>query len=117
MQDLNEVMKRMRQKKQERKEAHTIYRDLCAQSKPLQDVLDQMRTLKAKKAQIEHTLQAECSKELEQVERLANDIKADVEMMSDMALTQFMKGETVEVKDENDVKYEPVFKVTFKKQG
>ncbi len=29
----------------------------------------------------------------------------------------FMKGETVEITDENDVKYEPVFRVTFKKTG
>jgi predicted nuclease with TOPRIM domain len=115
MPDLKEVLVRIREKKKERKEVHNVYRDLLAQSKPYQEVVDQLNQLKAKKLQLEHTLQSQCSKEIETAERLALDIKNDNQVLSDMALTKFMKGETIELTDENDVKYEPVFKVTFKK--
>ena len=117
MQDLKEVMVRIRQKKKERKDVHAVYKDVLAQSQKYQELLDELNTLKAKKLQLEHALQSECAKELEQVERLAMDIKTDVELLCDLALTRFMKGETIELTDENDVKYEPVVKVTFKKTG
>ncbi len=117
MQDLKEILQRMRQKKQERREVGSIYKELLAQSKPYADLLDQLKALKAKKLQIEHAVQEECSKEMETVERLVMDIKTDAQMLSDIALTKFMKGETIELTDENEVKYEPVFKVVFKKMG
>lgn len=115
MQDLKAVMQRIKEKKQEKKNVHTVYKDVLAQSKAYQELLEEWNTLKAKKLQLENTLRAQCQKELEEVERLALDIKTDVQVLSDMALTMLMKGETVEVTDENDVKYEPIIKVTFKK--
>ncbi len=117
MQELSDVLKRIRQKKQDRKQVHSVYKDLLAQSEAYKKVLDELKKLKAEKLQIEHALQEECSKEMEEEERLALDIKTDVQLMSDLALTKLMKGETIEVADENDVKYEPVFKVTFKKMA
>ena len=36
-------------------------------------------------------------------------------MMTDLAMSMMMKGETVAVKDQYDNAYEPVFKVSFKK--
>ena len=115
MQDLKEVMQRMKQKKQEKKDVHTVYKDVLAQSKAYQELLEEWNTLKAKKAQLENTLRAQCAKELEQAERLALDIKTDAQVLCDLALTMLMKGETVEVTDDYGVKHDPVFKVTFKK--
>ncbi|MDO8583599.1 MAG: hypothetical protein Q7R83_00270 [bacterium] len=117
MQDLKEILQRVRQKKHKRKEATTSYKDVLAASKPYQDVLDELQKLKAKKLQLEHALQADCVQEIEEAERLALDIKTDLQVMSDVALTKLMKGETIELTDENEVKYEPIIKVTFKKLG
>jgi hypothetical protein len=117
MQELKEVMQRIRQKKQDRKKVHVVYKDVLDQSQAYQKLLEELKALKVKKVQLEHALQEQCSKELEEVERLALDIKTDTQLLSDMALTLFMKGETIELTDENDSKYEPVFKVTFKKTG
>ena len=36
-------------------------------------------------------------------------------MMSDIALNKIMKGETVEITDQYDNKYEPLFSVKFRK--
>ncbi len=115
MQDLKEVHQRIHQKKQEKKKTGEILRDVLAQSKPFQDVLEEEKKLKAKKLQLITALRADLRHELEQMDRLKNDIKSDMELMSDLALSMVMKGETVELTDEYDNKYEPIFKVAFKK--
>ena len=117
MQDLNEIHQRIRETKKEKKQLSNMYRDALTQSKSYQEVVDQIAALKIKKAQIETAIRTEFSSELEKQERLKESLKADTELMSDVALTKFMKGETVEVVDENNVKYEPVIKVAFKKAG
>ena len=117
MPDLKEIHQRIRDKKKERKDVHAVYKDVLAASKNYQDMLEELKRLKVKKLQLEQALQEECAQEMEKIEQLALDIKGDLQVLSDMALTKFMKGETIELTDENDVKYEPVFKVTFKKLG
>lgn len=105
----------MRAKRDEKKKVNEIFRDVLAQSAPYQEALDELKASRAKKMQIEHDLRGQFAQEMEQLERLSLDLKTDAEVLSDMALTKLMKGETVEIVDENDVKFEPVFKVTFKK--
>lgn len=115
MPDLKEVLQRIRETKSEKKKLNEVFRDVLAQSKPYQEVLDEMKALKAKKLQLETAIRSDFTQELEKAERLTLGIQTDMQLLTDMALTMMMKGETVEVVDENDVKYEPVFKVTFKK--
>ena len=115
MSDLKEVHQRISEKRKEKRKITEGFKEAQAQSKPYQDMLDQMKALKTKKLQIEAELRSEFTHELEQIERMAADIKTDAQLLSDMALTMLMKGETVEIKDENDVVHEPIFKVTFKK--
>jgi hypothetical protein len=43
------------------------------------------------------------------------DLESDLDTLSDIALTQLMKGETVKVKDENEIEYDPIFSVRFRK--
>lgn len=115
MTELQEIYLRLKQSRGEKKKVNQIFKDVLDQSKPYKEVLEELKALKAKKLQLEHEIRADFSKEEEQVERLSLDIKSDVVLLSDIALTKMMKGETVELTDENEVKYEPVFKVTFKK--
>ena len=53
--------------------------------------------------------------ELEKLDTLKLDIENDMMLLSDAALTMAMKGEIIEIKDQFENKYEPVFKVMFKK--
>ncbi|MCK9361159.1 hypothetical protein M0Q28_02920 [Patescibacteria group bacterium] len=115
MTDLKEIHTRMRVKKDEKKKLSGIFRDVFDQSKPYQEVLEKLKELKAKKIQLEHEIRSDLKSEMEQMDRLKLDLQSDAVLLSDAALTKLMKGETVEITDENDVKYEPVFKVTFKK--
>lgn len=115
MNDLPSVMKRIREAKKRRQELNRMVRDMFDQSSSYKKLTDELTELRAKKKKIESEIRAECASELQDAEKLAQSIKADTQLMTDLALTKFMKGESIEVVDENDTKYEPVFKVSFKK--
>lgn len=117
MTDLNEIHSRMKATREQKKKVSEVFRDVFDQSKPYQDVLEKLKELKAKKAQLENGIRSGMKHEMEQLDRLKIDLQSDAILLSDAAMSKLMKGETVEIKDENDVKYEPVFKVTFKKAG
>ncbi|KAA0206148.1 hypothetical protein EDM68_03305 [Candidatus Uhrbacteria bacterium] len=117
MTDLNEIHSRMKATREQKKKVSEVFRDVFDQSKPYQDVLEKLKELKAKKAQLENEIRSGMKHEMEQLDRLKIDLQSDAILLSDAAMSKLMKGETVEIKDENDVKYEPVFKVTFKKAG
>ena len=117
MAELNDVFKRINETKKEKRKVHDIYKEALANSKPYQDALAAFNEAKVKKSQIETSLKADLRTELEQIDAFKASITADTELMSDIALTQLMKGQTVELSDEDDVKYEPVFNVKFKKIG
>lgn len=115
MSKLQEIYNRIRASKAERKKVNVIFKDVLAQSKPYQDVLEELKDLKEKKLRIETEIRADFAKELEKLEKIALDMKSDEMLLTDVALTMLMKGQNIELTDEHDQKYEPVFKINFKK--
>src|SRR5687768_5042893 len=115
MPDLKEIHARIRAKKDEKKKVNVIFKDVLAGSKPYQDVLEELRKLNMKKIQLKQELWSDFGTELEQLERLTLDVKTDEILLTDLSLTMLMKGQALDLTDENDVKYEPVFRTTFKK--
>ena len=115
MPDLKDILQRVRAKKQEKKKLSDVFRDALDQSTPYQKVMEQMKDLKAKKLQLESEIYRDFVREREKLDQMKDDIKTDQQLMSDMALSKLMKGENIEIVDENDTKYQPQFKVSFKK--
>ena len=115
MSKLQEIHARIRAKKDEKRKVNVIFKDVLAQSKPYQDVLEELKELKVKKTRIENEIRSDFTKELEQLEKIAIDVKSDEMLLTDLSLTMLMKGQSLDLMDENDVQYEPVFKITFKK--
>lgn len=115
MNDLPSIHARIRKTKKDMKELNTVVRDTFAASQALKNINEDIKDLREKKRRYEAEIKQECSSELEKIERLKQSLKADQQLLSDVALTKFMKGEPIELTDENDVKYEPVVKISFKK--
>ncbi len=115
MSNLQEVFIRIRENKKEQKKLKDAYRDAVANSSALKEVVEDLKELKEKKQRIEGDLKAQFSSEFTRLEDMKIDLESDIEMLSDLALNQLMKGESIKVKDENDTEYDPVFKVNFKK--
>ncbi len=117
MQQIQEIFSRIQAAKKKQKDLRTAYKDALETSMEYQETVEKLKTLREKKKQIETTVKQQFANELTQLDDLTIDIASDMEMLTDVAMTQLMKGETVEVKDEYENTYEPVFKVTFKKSS
>lgn len=113
--DLQTVFNRVEKSKRRAKEIKTIYRDALGSNEEYKEVLQKLRALKERKKQIENSVKEQFNTELTELEDLLIDIASDKEMMTDMALTKLVKGEVIQLRDEHDNEYEPVFGTKFKK--
>jgi hypothetical protein len=115
MQNLQDVFMRLQATKQQQKEIRTQYKDALDASQEYKEIVEKIQGYKLRKKQIEDEAKAELGSAYEKLEVLKRDMDLDKEMLTDIAITILMKGETVEVKDNFDNVYEPIFKVSFKK--
>ena len=114
-QNLQEVFKRIQEKKKEQSELKKMYRDALSINGEYQEVLEELEALKLKKKKIEAGVQSDFKEEFDKLEGLKLNIAGDNQMLSDLALTKLTSGETVKIVDDNKTEYEPIFTVKFKK--
>lgn len=115
MQDIQEIFNRIQKNKSRQKDLKQTYTDALVSSFEYQEIQEKLKTIREKKKQLEHTITEQFSHELVELEDIKIDIASDMELISDIAMTKMMKGETIEVTDEYDNEYEPIFTVKFKK--
>ena len=113
MATLQEVFVRMREKQKEQRELKKVYRDALASQKEYENVLDEFDKIKTHKKAIEADVKSELFQEFERLEKLKLDIASDKELLADLAVNTYVKGETVIVRDEHEQEYEPMFSVKF----
>lgn len=102
--------------KKEQKIIKTLFKDALKNSLDYQDTLTKLTALREKKKKIEAGIQDQYRSELEKIDQLDMDIRAQEELFSDAAITMMMKGETIVVEDEYKQEYEPRFKVKLAKK-
>lgn len=117
MKDVQDVFNQQQSIKKEMKEIRKEYRDVLAQDAEYQAILEKLTELKEKKKQHELSAQRDMGSRWEKLEELKSEAKAIKEMISDISITTLMDGATVEVRDEYDNLYEPVYNVNFKKRN
>jgi len=115
MKDVQEVFSEFQIAKKEMKEIRKEYKDVLAQDAEYQELLEKINTMRETKKQHELSAQRDLGMRWEKLDELKGEIKSLQEMMSDISLSTMMDGETVEVRDEYDNLYEPIYNVNFKK--
>ncbi len=115
MKNIQEIFNRIQGKKKEMKEIRAAYKDTLEHTDGYKDVLEEIKTLRAQKKQMEDGAKAEMGKDFVRLEDLKIDIAEDQDMINDIALNQIMKGESVRIVDGDNNAYEPIFSVKFKK--
>lgn len=115
MQKMQDVFDQIQELKKERKEIAREYRDALSQASGYEDVTDELKKLREKKKMLETGVQAEMGSRYEKFEELKLEIESLDQMLTDIAMTTLMSGESINLKDKNDVEYEPSYKITFKK--
>lgn len=115
MPSLQEVHARLRAKKREKSEIQKAFKDELVNNPRYQQIAETLKTLKEEKKSIENQAWAAASTDAEKLDLLSLDITSDKELLSDIALNMYTKGETVEVIDEHNTRWVPSFSVNFKK--
>lgn len=115
MQDLQSIFNRLEESKKQLKDIRRSYKEALENVQSYVELGEELKVLREKKKQIETTVRQEFSGEFMKMEDLKIDIASDMELISDIAMSQIMKGDTVEITDKYENDYEPVIKVTFKK--
>lgn len=113
---LDLVFARQKEEKKKVRELKRIVKDGFANSKAYQETVQEIDRLKKKKAEIERAINEQYAEEHKEIDRLRLSIARDADLLTDLAMTKLMKGETVELQDENEIKYEPKFRVSFRKR-
>ncbi len=114
MPNLEEVYARLELNKKKRGEINKILKDELTHVERYQEIVEEMKVLREEKKGIEQDVRSQSSSFLE-IEDLKIDIATDQELLADIALNMYSKDQTVEIKDEYDNSWYPVFKVAFKK--
>lgn len=92
-----------------------IYRDALTGSAEYQQVVEELEKIKEKKKTLVEGIRSDFRPEFDRLEELQISINDDNLMMSDLALNAYLKGEKLELTDERQAQYEPIFNVKFKK--
>ncbi len=116
MSTLEDIYVRLEKNKKRRKEINKMLKDELAHSSRYKEIVEEMKSLREEKKGIEQEVRAGNSDSAE-LEELKSEIQTDQELLADQALNMFVKNETVEIKDEYDQTWYPVFKVSFKKSN
>lgn len=101
--------------KQEIKGFRTMFKEHLEGLPEYVELDEKIKVLREKKKQIIAVAKEGFANEFGKLDDLLIDLKSEKEMLNDAAITKLMAGETVEVVDQYNNTYEPVFKVTFKK--
>jgi hypothetical protein len=93
-----------------------IVKDALDSSLEYKELGDKIKTLREKRNQVALKVKQDLASEMAKLDDLTIDLNSQMELLSDAALSKFMKGETLEITDEYENQYEPAFKVRFKRK-
>ncbi len=116
MSKLKEIHNRISKSKKRQKEIRKMLKDELSQNTRFQELTDEIQTLREEKKGIEQQIRTQ-SPDGQELEELKIEIQTDQELLSDVALNMYAKNETVEIVDEYEQTWHPVFKVSFKKSN
>ncbi len=114
---LQEVYNELHEQKEERKKLKEMLKDELKHHERYGEIKEELDGLKAEKKGIETQVQNANAMDAAKLEELTIEIKANEELLSDLALNLLMKNEEVELTDKHANRYVPQFVVKFKKDG
>ncbi|KKW29950.1 MAG: hypothetical protein UY72_C0028G0003 [Candidatus Uhrbacteria bacterium GW2011_GWD2_52_7] len=114
MPTLQELHQRLQEKKAQRKDIKQSFQDQLRNSKRYMDIIEEMEKLRSEKKSIENEI-LNRDVDVEKLEELAADIKTDVILLADVALNMYISNQSVEIVDEQNARWVPLFTVRFKK--
>lgn len=115
MKTIQDSFNRIQEIKAEQKVIKAQYKDALAATGEHKNIADKIKELRERKKQIEIEARRDMAAEFTRLEKLKQDLAGEQELLSSQALTSYIKGETIGVTDSNNISYEPIFTVRFRK--
>lgn len=115
MPDLKDVHFRIQDKRRQRREIAKGFKDELTHNAEYQEILEEMAALKERKRSIENGMKADASADAAKLDTLGFEIKADTELLADIAINNFMENRSATFVDELDQRWVPTFAVRFTK--
>lgn len=109
MKEIQEVFDDIQKLKKERRDISKEYKYLLDNDNKYQELSEELKKLRDQKKKIEEVNKSP------RIDEINDEIKGLNEMVSDIAISNIMDGKSIQVKDEYDSEYEPVYKVSFRK--
>jgi len=117
MSRLQESFEKLQGIKKEQKNLKASYKEALGQTPEHKNVTEELKKLRDKKKRIEEGVKADFGQEFTRLDKLKIELESEKELMSDLALNKLTSGEKVEITDQYENQYEPVFSVKFQKIG
>ncbi|MFZ2193765.1 MAG: hypothetical protein WAV31_05975 [Candidatus Moraniibacteriota bacterium] len=115
MQNIQDLFDTLQVTKKEQKEIKKEYRDTLTNANGYTEVEEELKKLKEKKKQIEATTQSRMGERYVLLENLKAKVEEIDQAITDIAMSTLMEGKSIEIKDQYDNLYEPIYKISFKK--
>lgn len=109
-----EVINRIKENRRVKKSIQESIRAECNQSKKYRDAAEEVSKNKEIMKRVE--IDVASPADLQQVDNLKAEIKNDQQVLTDLALNLYTKGEDIELDAGDGERYTPTFKVTFQMQ-
>jgi uncharacterized protein YwqG len=115
MKSLQEVFNQIQEIKKKQKELKSAYREALERVPEHKESVEAIKGLREKKVRLEDAVKLEFSKEFDKLDELKIELEEANMMLTDIAISELMKGNTVEITDQKSNIFEPSFAVRFKK--
>lgn len=114
---LQEVYAEIQVLKKQRKDIKESFKDELTHHERYGDVIEEMKKFKEEKKMIENQVREASPSDSQKLQDIDVELKANEELLSDLAFNLLMKDQTVEVTDAYRNRYIPKFTVKFTKEG
>lgn len=115
MQSPQEIWTEIQEIKKEMKGIKRDYADALSNANEYEETAEEMKKLREKKKQIENITQQKMGGQWTRLEDLKSRSEELGQMLTDIAMSTIMEGKTLDIKDQYDNAYEPIYKISFKK--
>lgn len=113
---LQEVYAEIRKQKKQRKEIKDLFKNELEHHERYGKLKEEMDVLRQEKKSIETQVRETSPSESLKLQDIEIELKANEELLSDLAFNLLMKDENIELEDEFKNRYVPQFLVKFKKE-
>lgn len=115
MQSIQELFDKLQENKKEQKEIKREYQDALANTNEYEETAEELKKLREKKKRIETIARNRMGERYAHLEDLKEKADELNQMIADIAMSTLAEGKSVEIKDQYENSYEPVYKISFRK--